>query len=207
MLVLDLRKLETLADFFVICTGDVDQHVRAIVENIQMRIKTTLGDRVLHREGMETMNWVLLDYVDVVVHVFKPSFREFYRLEDLWGDADTVAIVDGAEVSVAKPARKRRVTVLTDGTAVENTPASKKAAAKKTAAKKAAAKTAPKKTAAKKTAPKTAARKAPAKPTAKKAAPAPKKTAPKKTAPRKAAVKKTAPKKAAAKSTSRKSPA
>ena len=54
-------------------------------------VKTTLGERVLHREGMETMNWVLLDYVDVVVHVFKPSFREFYRLEDLWGDADTVA--------------------------------------------------------------------------------------------------------------------
>ena len=87
MLVLDLRKLETMTDFFVICSGDVDQHVRAIVDNIQMRVKTTLGQRVLHREGIETLNWVLLDYVDVVVHIFLNETREFYGLERLWGDA------------------------------------------------------------------------------------------------------------------------
>jgi ribosome-associated protein len=84
VLILDLRKLETLTDYFVICTGDVDQQVRAIVKHIEEQVKLGRGERVFHREGLEAMNWVLLDYVDVVVHVFKPSFREFYRLEDLW---------------------------------------------------------------------------------------------------------------------------
>lgn len=205
MLVLDLRKLETLADFFVICTGDVDQHVRAIVEHIQKQVKTTLGERVTHREGMETLNWVLLDYIDVVVHVFKPSYREFYRLEDLWSDADTVALVDGAEVAVPKAARRRRVSVPAEGVAKDDTPAKKsalkKAAPRKTATKKAATKTAPKKTAVKSKVPKIIRTEtAPKKPAAKKAAPA--KPAPKKTAP-----KKPAPKKTASKSTNRKSPA
>ncbi len=203
MLVLDLRKLETLTDYFVICTGDVDQHVRAIVEHIQKEVKTNLGERVAHREGMETMNWVLLDYVDVVVHVFKPSYREFYRLEDLWSDADTVAMVDGKEVAVARAARRRRVNVPVNASAAEEKP-SKKTAAKKAAPRKPAAKAAPKQTAVKtprKTAVKSKVPKiirtdaAPKKSAAKKAAPA--KPAPKKTAPKKAAPTKPAPKKAA----------
>lgn len=94
--ILDLRKLETLTDYFVICTGDVDQHVRAIVDHIEKEMRVH-GERVLHREGMESLNWVLLDYVNVVVHVFRPSFREFYRLEDLWGDAEVKHVVETAK--------------------------------------------------------------------------------------------------------------
>jgi ribosome-associated protein len=87
VVILDLRKLDAMTDFFVICTGDVDQHVRAIADHIQDEVRTQTGDKLLHREGRESLNWVLLDYVDVVAHVMRPSYREYYRLEDLWGDA------------------------------------------------------------------------------------------------------------------------
>jgi ribosome-associated protein len=106
VVILDLRKLETLTDFFVICTGDVNQHVRAIADHIEREMRVR-GERVLHREGMEGLNWVLLDYVNVVVHVFRPSFREFYRLEDLWGDADVRPVTDEANLSVASKPKKR----------------------------------------------------------------------------------------------------
>jgi ribosome-associated protein len=106
VVILDLRKLETLTDFFVICTGDVNQHVRAIADHIEREMRAR-GERVLHREGMEGLNWVLLDYVNVVVHVFRPSFREFYRLEDLWGDADARPVTDEKKLSAAAKPRKR----------------------------------------------------------------------------------------------------
>jgi ribosome-associated protein len=115
VVILDLRKLETLTDFFVICTGDVDQHVRAIADHIVREMRAR-GERVLHREGMEGLNWVLLDYVNVVVHVFRPSFREFYRLEDLWGDADVRPVTDEEKLSVAKKPRKRAATKTTKRT-------------------------------------------------------------------------------------------
>ena len=106
VVILDLRKLETLTDFFVICTGDVDQHVRAIADHIEREMRAH-GERILHREGMEGLNWVLLDYVNVVVHVFRPSFREFYRLEDLWGDADARAVSsDQAPAVTGKPGKR-----------------------------------------------------------------------------------------------------
>lgn len=108
MVILDLRHLDTLMDFFVICTADVDPQVRAVVRHVEQHTKETTGDRVLHREGMEGLNWVLLDYVDVVVHVFKPSFREFYRLETLWGDAEILTVEDGA-ADKPKPVRRRRI--------------------------------------------------------------------------------------------------
>lgn len=106
VVILDLRKLETLTDFFVICTGDVDQHVRAIADHIEREMRGR-GERVLHREGMQGLNWVLLDYVNVVAHVFRPSFREFYRLEDLWGDADARPVTDEANLSVASKPKRR----------------------------------------------------------------------------------------------------
>ncbi len=89
---LDMRKLDSFTDYFVICTGEVDQHVRAIADSIEEAIRKQTGDKLLHREGRGMLNWILLDYVDVVAHVFKPASREFYRLDDLWGDADVVDI-------------------------------------------------------------------------------------------------------------------
>lgn len=112
VVILDLRKLETLTDYFVICTGDVNQHVRAIVDHIERQMRQH-GERVLHREGLEGANWVLLDYVDVVVHVFRPSFREFYRLEDLWGDAVAKPVRDEADLPTAPKPKKRAVKTAT----------------------------------------------------------------------------------------------
>jgi len=84
--VLDLRKLTTITDFFIICTGDANIHVRAIANAILNNLRED-GQRAWHKEGVAAGNWVLLDYVDVFVHVFMPEQRDFYSLERLWGDA------------------------------------------------------------------------------------------------------------------------
>ncbi len=83
--VLNLSRLTTITDFFVICTGSSDTHVKAISDAIIDGSKK-LGERPWHREGVGSKSWVLLDYVDVVVHVFHHKTREFYLLERLWGD-------------------------------------------------------------------------------------------------------------------------
>ncbi len=84
--ILDLSKLSTICDYFVICSADADVQVRAIADHISEVLQQD-GERYWHREGYESLRWVLLDYVDVVVHVFVREVREFYGLEDLWGDA------------------------------------------------------------------------------------------------------------------------
>ena len=89
--VLDLRKLSPATDFFVIATGRSDVQIRAIADHILDSTKAA-GSRPNHVEGLEHARWVLLDYVDYVVHVFHPAVREFYRLEDLWGDAESMVL-------------------------------------------------------------------------------------------------------------------
>ncbi len=84
--ILDLRKCSDVADFFVICTGSVDVHVKAIADNIIDKL-TERGIKVWHKEGLQALSWVLLDYVSVVVHIFRPEIRERFALEKLWGDA------------------------------------------------------------------------------------------------------------------------
>ena len=106
VVILDLRGLDAVTDCFVICTGGVNQQVRAIADHIQKQVKDQTDDRLLHREGTDTLNWVILDYVNVVAHVFKPSFREFYRLENLWGDAKLIEVGDVAEQPKPKPVRR-----------------------------------------------------------------------------------------------------
>jgi len=83
---LDLRDISSATDFFVIATGRSDVQVRAIAEHIVDSAKRD-GARPEHIEGLNQGRWVLLDYIDYVVHVFHPAVREFYRLESLWGDA------------------------------------------------------------------------------------------------------------------------
>jgi len=91
--IFDVSKLTSVADFFVICTGSVDTHVRAIFEHIVDEFKKD-GIRPWHVEGRERYQWVLIDFVDVVVHVFQPETREFYGLERLWGDAQIEEVRD-----------------------------------------------------------------------------------------------------------------
>ncbi|MCG8468219.1 MAG: ribosome silencing factor [Gemmatimonadetes bacterium] len=84
--VLDLRGLSDVTDFFLIATGDSDTHARAISENVIDRMKQR-GFRPVGVEGLPQARWVLMDYVGLIVHVFLGEVRDFYRLERLWGDA------------------------------------------------------------------------------------------------------------------------
>ena len=85
---LDLRGVSSATDYFVLATGNSDVQVRAIAEHIIEQMAKD-GLRPLHVEGLDRARWVLLDFVDFVVHVFHPLAREFYQLELLWGDAPT----------------------------------------------------------------------------------------------------------------------
>jgi ribosome-associated protein len=86
---LDLRKLDDApADFFIICEGDSNVHVKAISEGIYSRVKEQLRAMPTHTEGSMNARWILMDYFDTVVHVFYPETREFYEIENLWSDAE-----------------------------------------------------------------------------------------------------------------------
>ncbi|HCY76268.1 MAG TPA: ribosome silencing factor [Ignavibacteriales bacterium] len=91
--ILDLRELATFSDFFVICSADSDTQVKAIADEIDRSLKDE-GIKCWHKEGYMALSWVLLDYIDVVVHVFKKEAREFYNIEKLWGDAPTIEVED-----------------------------------------------------------------------------------------------------------------
>lgn len=94
--ILDLKNLTTFADLFVICSADSDTQVKAIADEIDKGLKDE-GIKCWHKEGYRGLNWVLIDYVDVIVHIFKKQVREFYNLEKLWGDAPIIEITDPAQ--------------------------------------------------------------------------------------------------------------
>lgn len=84
---IDLRELgASVADFFVICHGDSDRQVEAIADSVIEQVRIHGNEKPFSKEGMRNAEWVILDYVNVVVHVFKKEVREFYGIEDLWGD-------------------------------------------------------------------------------------------------------------------------
>jgi ribosome-associated protein len=85
---LDLRKISSATDYFLIASGTSDTHVAAIADNVVDELKKE-GVRPLNVEGEREARWILIDYFDFVVHVFHPAAREFYQLERLWGDAPT----------------------------------------------------------------------------------------------------------------------
>jgi len=92
---LDLRKIEeAVADFFIICEAGNPQQVRAIAENVEHELKLNCEESPYKHEGYQKLNWVLIDYVNVVVHVMHTEAREFYRLEDMWSDAVSEEITD-----------------------------------------------------------------------------------------------------------------
>jgi ribosome-associated protein len=93
IIVMDLNGMTGIADFFVLMSGDSDTQIKAIADHIVRELKGQ-KIRVYHKEGYNSLRWVLLDYVDVVVHVFKPQTREFYGLERLWGDAKIDFVMD-----------------------------------------------------------------------------------------------------------------
>ena len=90
-----------MTDFFVVCSADSDKQVKAVADAVVDGLEEE-GVRVWHNEGVSQLRWVLLDYVDVVVHIFQRQVRDFYNLERLWGDAKIERVED------AKPAQKRK---------------------------------------------------------------------------------------------------
>lgn len=85
---IDLRELDNaVCEYFIICTGTSNTHVSALAGGVEKEIRTTLQDRAWHKEGFGNSEWILLDYVNIVIHIFQKEAREFYNLEGLWGDA------------------------------------------------------------------------------------------------------------------------
>jgi ribosome-associated protein len=97
VVVLNLKGVSDMTDFFVIASGTSDTHVRALGGHVQEELQKS-GSPAHHVEGMTQGRWVLLDYVDFVVHLFHPALRSFYQLERLWSDAEVVPVT-------AQPAR------------------------------------------------------------------------------------------------------
>ena len=90
---LDLRDIEnTVSSYFIVCSGSSNTHVNAIVSSVQKTVSKELREKPFHTEGLENSEWVLIDYVNIVVHVFQKPIREYYNIEELWGDAKTTQI-------------------------------------------------------------------------------------------------------------------
>ena len=105
--ILDLSKVASFADYFVLCTADSDTQVKAISDEVERKLRED-GVNSWHREGYESLSWVLLDYVDVVVHIFKKDARQYYNLEKLWGDAPIVDVQDPVAQKAQSPAKSEK---------------------------------------------------------------------------------------------------
>ncbi len=91
--ILDLREIEnTVCDYFIICTGTSNTHVNAISGLVQKQVSKLTKDKPWHVEGEGNSEWILLDYVNIVVHIFQKHIREYYDIESLWGDAKITTI-------------------------------------------------------------------------------------------------------------------
>jgi len=103
--------LLVITDYFVICTGRNDRQVKTIADEVEDRLRVELGVKPIGREGVREARWILLDFVDVVVHIFQPDERDFYRLEKLWGDAPRLALPEDVAGPVAAASAERATPV------------------------------------------------------------------------------------------------
>ncbi len=112
---LDLRPIGTaITDYFVVCNADSTTAVAAIADNILVRMQEKCGQKVLRMQGLENDFWIILDYGEVVVHIFLTQYREFYRLEDLWADAvrkeyDDEPVIEESTAPRVKPKASAKV--------------------------------------------------------------------------------------------------
>ncbi|MDG1849849.1 MAG: ribosome silencing factor [Flavobacteriales bacterium] len=91
--VIDLREIDNaVCDYFVISNANSNTQVNAIADSVQKETLETLGDKAWHKEGTDAAEWILMDYVNVVAHIFQTPVRDFYALEELWGDAEIIEI-------------------------------------------------------------------------------------------------------------------
>jgi ribosome-associated protein len=99
--ILDVHELIVITDFFVICSAGTHRQVKTVIENVEDRLKARYGVRPARREGESDAGWWLLDYIDVVVHVFGTEERSYYDLERLWRDAPRIGWAEGSEAASA----------------------------------------------------------------------------------------------------------
>lgn len=136
---LDLRDLVSYTDYFILATGTSDRHVKSIADRIHLKLKKALGRLPISYEGFQSGQWVLLDYGDVVLHVFLEDQRKYYGLDAMWADAPEISLDGKPKAAVKKPARKKPAPAKPKKPAKAKGPAkstAKKPARKKTAAKK-----------------------------------------------------------------------
>lgn len=111
IVLLDLRKVRnSMADFFIICSGTSDTQVDAITDSVEDVVTKNSGQNPWHREGKTNKEWILLDYFDCVAHIFKKAKREFYALEMLWGDATITHFGEDGQIITAQQAAKLQTT-------------------------------------------------------------------------------------------------
>ncbi|MGD1846152.1 MAG: ribosome silencing factor [Salibacteraceae bacterium] len=92
---LDLKNISNaVTDYFIICHGTSNTHVDSLADSVEDEVRLGAGEKPWHKEGVENAEWVLLDFVDVVVHIFQREAREFYKLEELWADAERIELVN-----------------------------------------------------------------------------------------------------------------
>jgi ribosome-associated protein len=92
MVAIDIRKIASFAEYFLVCSGTSTRQVQAIADEVMEKLREARDARPLHTEGYETAMWILLDYGDLIVHVFTEDSRQFYQLERLWRDAERVEL-------------------------------------------------------------------------------------------------------------------
>ena len=91
---LDVRDLTTLTDYFIVCHGTSETQIRALANSAMEKVKETLGEQVWKQEGMDARRWIILDYVNIVVHIFSEEKRDYYGIERMWNDAIITDIED-----------------------------------------------------------------------------------------------------------------
>jgi ribosome-associated protein len=106
--VLDLMGITTMTDFFVIATGSSDRQVKAIAENVVTEMRDKEGVTAWKSEGWDSLQWIIIDFVDFVVHVFQEEFRKYYNIERLWADAPTTEVKE--EEPKPKAVKSKRIT-------------------------------------------------------------------------------------------------
>jgi len=94
IVLLDVKDLTTLTDYFIVCHGTSDTQIRAIANSVMEKTKEKIGESVWKQEGMDARRWVILDYVNIVVHIFTQEKRKFYGIERMWNDAVKTQIED-----------------------------------------------------------------------------------------------------------------
>ncbi len=88
ILSIDLRKLpEAVSDYFIICEATSGPQIKAIADHVELKVKQVLKEKPYEKEGFSSLQWVILDYVNIVIHIFHPEYRSFYNLEEMWSDA------------------------------------------------------------------------------------------------------------------------